>query len=299
MKNKVTPQPIVVEPQVTAKQGLALIREEIKKGKIILSSDSVSEKKILDWRASVKDAIEMAFGKNSEPMNDISKWYPEGILKKQKICFPGDTGHRMFDGPPHYRIRDESEIEKDRVNTLRKQIDGLIRHKKNLERKIRLQKEALLSAASPQSQVRGNKIFLVHGHDREMKETTARLLEKLKLDVVIMDEKANRGKTLIEKLEGLASDVGYAVVLMTADDEGNAKGESPKPRARQNVIIELGYFIGKLGRDRVCVLYEEGVDSPSDFKGVAYHPIDSEKAWRYKLAEELREAGFQANMNLI
>ena len=299
MATKIDPSPTVVELQVTAKQGLALIRAEIKKGNDILSSGSVSEKKILDWRASAKDAIEMAFGRNSEPMNAIIKWHPE-LIPKEEMIYPQRHPHfEALTAPPYRQRRDESEIEKDRVNTLRKQIDGLIRHKKNLERKIRLQKEAPLSAALPQSQVRGNKIFLVHGHDREMKETTARLLEKLKLDVVIMDEKANRGKTLIEKLEDLASDVGYAVVLMTADDEGNAKGKSPKPRARQNVIIELGYFIGKLGRDRVCVLYADGVDPPSDFKGVAYHPIDSGKAWRYEVANELDEAGYSIDTNLI
>jgi predicted nucleotide-binding protein len=87
-------------------------------------------------------------------------------------------------------------------------------------------------------------------------------------------------------------EVGFAVVLLTPDDEGNKKGESPRPRARQNVILELGYFIGRLGRHQVCALKRGEVEIPSDFDGVVYEPLDDFGGWRSKLVKELDAAKY-------
>jgi len=132
-------------------------------------------------------------------------------------------------------------------------------------------------------------IFVVHGHDGEAKESVARFLEKLKLNAIILHEKPNQGRTLIEKFETSSKDVAFAVVLLTPDDLGCAadKPENLDPRARQNVILELGYFMGRLGRTRVCALYKGGVELPSDFQGVVYIELDTAGAWRTKLAQEL------------
>jgi predicted nucleotide-binding protein len=152
-------------------------------------------------------------------------------------------------------------------------------------------------AAQPE---RGHVIFLVHGHNNEAKETVARFLEKVGLDVVILHEQPDRGRTIIEKFEDYAK-VGYAVVLLTADDVG-AQRSTPgqlKPRARQNVILELGYFIGTLGRTRVCTLVEQGVEIPSDFSGVLYVPLDDGGNWRFRLASEIKAAGTPVDLNRI
>ncbi|HEX2077176.1 MAG TPA: nucleotide-binding protein [Longimicrobium sp.] len=141
------------------------------------------------------------------------------------------------------------------------------------------------------------RVFVVHGHDGAAREQTARLLEKLGLEPVILSEQPNAGKTIIEKFEH-HSDVGYAVVLLTADDEGGSLREPGRqPRARQNVILELGYFIGKLGRNRVCPIYSEGVELPSDYHGIAYVPLDARGAWRLQLAVELRGAGYDVDLD--
>ena len=101
------------------------------------------------------------------------------------------------------------------------------------------------------------------------------------------------GMTIIEKLEEY-SDVGFAVVLLTPDDHGAFQGESDtKPRARQNVILELGYFIGRLGRARVSALKRSGVEIASDFDGVVYTEFDERGAWKTELARELRGAGIK------
>lgn len=115
-------------------------------------------------------------------------------------------------------------------------------------------------------------IFLVHGRDTGRREEVARFLEKAgEHDVIILDERANRGRTLVEKLEEHAQDAKYAVVLLTGEDVGGLKGsKSRKPRARQNVVFELGWFCGQIGRENVAVLYEPDVELPSDIDGLAY-----------------------------
>ncbi len=141
------------------------------------------------------------------------------------------------------------------------------------------------------------KVFLVHGHDEAVKFAVARFLEKLGLEPVILHEQPNKGQTVIEKFEA-NSDVRFAVVLLTPDDEGRATtGKDLKPRARQNVILELGYFIGKLRRARVCALYKEGVELPSDIHGVIYVPYDGAGGWRFELAKELKAAGIDVDLN--
>ncbi len=167
---------------------------------------------------------------------------------------------------------------------------------------IRLAKQTQADAVSSQAGAAQNSprvkdtktVFLVHGHDVSAKESTARFLEKLQLVPVILHEQANEGRTVIEKFEAHA-DVGYAVVLLTPDDVG-ASAASPKKlqgRARQNVILELGYFTGKLGRRRVCGLFKPGVEIPSDFHGVLFIELDKQGAWRSKLAQELVGAGMK------
>ena len=144
-----------------------------------------------------------------------------------------------------------------------------------------------------------DKVFLVHGHDNEAKEKVARFLEKLNLNITILHEQPNLGRTIIEKFED-HSGVGYAVVLLTGDDVGNSKEQKDnlKPRARQNVIYELGFFMGKLGRTHVCALKTDGVEEPSDLSGVLYIPLDSGGAWKLRLAGEIKAAGIGIDLNL-
>ena len=145
-----------------------------------------------------------------------------------------------------------------------------------------------------------NKIFVIHGHDEAARETVARFLEKLELEPVILHEQANKGRTIIEKFEDHA-DVAFAVVLLTPDDVGKGKDENcdPKLRARQNVILELGFFLGRLGRKRVCPLVKGDVETPSDYDGVVYSKLDDAGAWKMKLVQELKAADFDVNANNV
>lgn len=130
------------------------------------------------------------------------------------------------------------------------------------------------------------KVFMVHGHDDLPREAIARYLEALSFEVIILNEQPSKNRTIIEKIEANA-DVGFAVVLLTPDDEGGVKGGSMQPRARQNVLLELGYFMAKLGRDRVCAIMRDKVEVPTDFAGVVWVPFDSSGSWKAALAKEL------------
>ena len=144
-----------------------------------------------------------------------------------------------------------------------------------------------------------NNIFVVHGRDTGTKETLMRFLENLKLHPIILQELPDQGRAIIEKFEDFANGAGFAVVLFTPDDEGSLADETNglEPRARQNVIFELGYFIGKLGRDRVCVLVKGKVGMLSDYEGVLYILFDDNYGWQLKLVRELQSAGFNVDAN--
>ena len=146
--------------------------------------------------------------------------------------------------------------------------------------------------------VMSRKIFIVHGHDEGARESVARFVERLGFDAIILHEQANQGKTVIEKIIE-HGDVGFAIVLLTPDDEGRAINGELELRARQNVLLELGYFIARLGREKVCTLRKGNVSIPSDFAGVVWENMDSNGGWKYVLGRELKAAGFEIDFNNI
>ncbi len=145
-------------------------------------------------------------------------------------------------------------------------------------------------------QVDNHNVFIVHGHNGEMKEATARLLEQQGINGIILHEQPNRGRTIIEKIEDYAN-VGAAIILLTNDDTGKVKdGKTDRPRARQNVVFEAGYFMGKYGRDRVVLIAEDGIEMPSDLSGVIY---TNGSSWKYDVCRELKDMGFDIDINKV
>lgn len=144
------------------------------------------------------------------------------------------------------------------------------------------------------------KVFVVHGHEEAKRDAVGRFLAMLELEPIILHEQANKGRTIIEKFEDHA-DAGFAVVLLTPDDLGALAQDRDdlKPRARQNVILELGFFIGKLGRNRVCALKSRCVENPSDVDGMVYINLDEPDAWKTGLVRELKAAGFAIDANRV
>ncbi|WP_394454849.1 TIR domain-containing protein [Leuconostoc suionicum] len=145
-----------------------------------------------------------------------------------------------------------------------------------------------------------NEIFLVHGHDNGLKNEVARFLEKLNIEPIILHEQASSGDTIIEKIERY-SNVGFAIVLYTPCDVGTSVENKEKlnPRARQNVVFEHGYFIGKLGRKNVLALVKNNVEKPNDISGVLYINYSEGDSWKLEIAKELNAVGYNIDFNKI
>lgn len=191
------------------------------------------------------------------------------------------------------------DIVKDEKKTIKLKIEKL---ESIIERLsiIPDEKQGILEITPQDKSSISNKIFIVHGHDSAIKEATARTLTKLGLEPIILHEQADGGRTIIEKFEENSSEVGFAVILLTADDDGKAKKEtSYKSRARQNVVFEMGYFVGRLGRNWVFLLLAEGVEKPGDLDGIVYTPIDVHDGWKLKLVKELKACGYNVSADKL
>lgn len=254
-------------------QAIALLRRQIESGNRISQASPIDEGEFEQWQLVTKNVLEKSFGTNSSNVTDFEN--------AGKLYF-ATSG---TDWQAHYR------------NRLALQVPRLIGLAELIETEEQLNSGSLPQAHSVGVVPSGHGIFLVHGHNEAALQAVARFLEKLKQQVIVLREQPNRGQTIIEKFEAY-SNVGFTVVLLTADDEvlGSNGGPAVK-RARQNVVFELGYFIGRLGRNRVCALYEPNVELPSDYSGVLYHELDSRGSWQLSLARELRAAGLPVDMN--
>jgi hypothetical protein len=262
-------------PEIVPAQGIELLNRQIAKGQTLFSNRPIDENDYSAWEMLTRNFLEKAFGKgapNVSTITDVGKYgsFPMGAS-------PGWW-------------------ENHRAESLDKQLTKLRGLVELLETEIELEGGHVIA---PQPTTSTRRIFLVHGHDERALQEVARFLEKLAQEVVVLREQPNCGRTLIEKFEDYA-DVGFAVVLLTNDDRGGKSSdpfESQNARARQNVVFELGYFIGRLGRNRVCALYRAGVEIPSDYSGVLYQQLDEKGAWRLELARELKAAGMSVDMN--
>lgn len=145
------------------------------------------------------------------------------------------------------------------------------------------------------------RVFIVHGHDDARKHELFRLIHDITgAKPIILHEQPSGGRSVMEKLEAYAASAGFAVALLTADDLGRAKNEAEdSPRARQNVVLEAGYFAGLLGRARVVLLHEDGVELPSDLAGIVYVPLDDAGAWKMKLAHEMSNEGLSVDWSAL
>lgn len=286
MARKTTPKPpSEPELQVSREQAGQKISDRIKMGEELLVRPitSVGQIESLEndyrrWNSYNTDMLRQLF--NADKFADEYSWWP-GI------------GISLHDKSPAERVEARREDIREKIHRLES-----IRDRLEL---IPVVGAVERIAAPASAREVTNKVFVVHGHDEAVRESVARFLEKIGLEAVILHEQATGGRTIVEKLEHYA-DVDFAVVLLTPDDIGGVKASAPdklQPRARQNVVLELGFFVGKLGRKHVCALYKGPLDLPSDLVGVGYVALDSGDGWRLQLAKELREAGFKIDMNLV
>ncbi|MED4697066.1 nucleotide-binding protein [Peribacillus frigoritolerans] len=144
------------------------------------------------------------------------------------------------------------------------------------------------------------KVFIVHGHDDSAKNEVARFIEKLGLYPIILHEQASGGKTIIEKIE-IYSNVGFGIVLYTPCDIGGKNNDRDilQPRARQNVVFEHGFLMGKIGRENVAALVKDEIEKPNDISGVVYIPMDQHNGWQLALIKELKNSGYRIDVSRL
>jgi len=231
-------------------------------------------------------ALEQIFG---EGTSDFNRFVDAGDLQYKRYAF-------FPDGPS----TPLSEIKSEVADNIARSRSILASAVQVLEQDLKEAGDMHVSVLSTRAFVESHsrKIFVVHGHDEGPRESVARFLERIGFQVVILHEQTNQGRTIIEKIEAHA-DVGFAVVLLTPDDQGGPSDGQQLPRARQNVIWEWGYFIAKLGRHMVCTSRLGETEIPSDILGVAWTPFDSHGAWKTALAKELAAAGFDIEASKV
>ena len=229
------------------------------------------------WHRGTLDTIKSTYGHGS-----IHYWDFRDIVDDlHPIRLYGFLGWRLIGGGESWRV------------TFERKLDDAARLLTSFVSEIEQYGSAISAGRSPRN-TSSNQIFVVHGRDHASLESLTQYIERLNLHPIVLGELPNQGLTIIEKFERYA-EVGFAIILLTPDDLGKLRCEGElQPRARQNVVLELGYFIAKLDRSRVCVLTKGAVDIPSDYSGVVYISMDND--WQARLHQELATAGYVALM---
>ena len=233
---------------------------------------------LMALEASVSETLAAAFGQNTP---EYRRYARAADLDHGPI-----TMRSGFERGP--RREDMPEVFQGYVRSGRDQAVALLKQAvRGLEEELPANSREVVPS-SPR--VHSSKVFVVHGHDNDAKNEIARFLSKVGLVEIILHERPNAGRNLLTKFQEEADGASFAVVLITPDDVGGPAGTEGKPRARQNVIFELGFFIGKLGPSRVAAVVKGDVETPSDFDGIGYIKLDKAGAWKSFLARELRQA---------
>jgi hypothetical protein len=190
-------------------------------------------------------------------------------LELLRVIFTNDQVARDYDSPADELLGGDIEEDSRALRLFEQSMDKQIATLESVRKRLDLHPEAVpsrttMEAVLPIARPRDrSKVFVVHGHDQGAREGVARFLEKIGLEAILLREQPNRGRTVIEKFVDCAREVGFAVVLLTPDDLGGAAGgDAQMSRARQNVVFELGYFVGSLGRGRACLLRKGDVGNP-------------------------------------
>lgn len=252
-----------------------------------------SEQKALE--ATIEGALTSVFGHNTVEYRRYAR--AKDLDHGHVMMYVGYGHHEEPDHVLARRFVAEGKVES--VQLLRQAIRWLTDEIADAEPNIATPAAAAASSTNEPARVQNLKVFVVHGHDAGAKEAVARFLSKIDLEPIILHEQANKGRTIIEKIEA-EGDVGFAVVILSPDDVGGKNGAAPRARARQNVLLELGYFYGRLGRHRVCALATSNdMELPTDFAGVVWEQLDEGGGWKQSLARELGAAGFDVDWNKV
>lgn len=252
--------------------------------------------------SEIKEEVILPYLKEEQFIFDgyfLNKRKIKRILIKESAYTSKTYADNMNEGYPNVGQRyirediiEDDDYTKDITRNILKECQSLLKETTS--------KSEAPTVTKPKVPMDKSKVFIVHGHDNAAKQAVARFVEKIGFEAIILHEQASSGNTIIEKIEA-NSNVGFAIVLYTPCDLGASKGEEDqlKPRARQNVIFEHGYLIGKIGRKNVCALVKGDVETPNDISGVVYIKMDEADSWKYAVAKEMKACGYDIDLNKI
>lgn len=246
-----------------------------------LKTESTTSQPFIIWRRNTRVALQHVFGKESDQVGEF-----------EEVNFvPPVMGVRVvgvdYSETDRRRSKDAFEF-------------GLLRAEAILKSMITDITYWVNDSQDNNPENKPDVVFVAHGSNNEVRLETEKLLTQLELDHIVLQDQPHMGRTLIDKFEEESNKSGFAVIILTPDDEGRRLGSDGPlvPRARQNAILELGYLASSLGRNRICLMYDEEVELPSDIRGIAYIKI-GKNDWKFELVRELNTAGFDADANRI
>ena len=279
---------------MVAGQAVGALKKQLERGGQLAqrSPEFIGERRA--WAAATAELLRRSLGSNSpvlasfeEASTKYGNWFHSGDGLQVS-----DPSARNYNALVKFTSNQRASRERDSAGALAEQL-------RLLENAIAILEEApqetVEGGEAASSNPPGNKVFVVHGHDEKALTGVKSFLNNARLESIVLRDEPNKGQTIIEKFLESSEEVGFAIVLLTPDDIGGGSSDSYeelRPRARQNVIFELGFFIGKLGRKRVCALFRQGVEIPSDYKGVLFVEFDERGKWREEMIREMIGAGF-------
>ncbi|MCK4311330.1 MAG: nucleotide-binding protein [Candidatus Cloacimonetes bacterium] len=273
-KDKRTDKSLILK--IHLEEAEKLLNEKIKEGTQILETPisnidqwKNAEKKYNHWNGENYESLKKIFKKNTIAKDYSSSEWTIGRILISDLKLDEKTA----------KLHKDIEEKLNKLNSIKMSLGVL-------ETKTEKKREAK------------NKVFFVHGSDCDTKDKVLNFIKKIGLEPIILKELAAAGKTLIDEIQE-QSDVKYAIALLTPDNVGGVYSEELQFRPTQNVILEVGFFVGKYGRKNVSTLHHEDIELPADYHGYEYIKIDNMDNWKAILVKELNNAGFDIDLNKI
>jgi predicted nucleotide-binding protein len=307
------PPPIL--PTVSREEGIELLKGQRHMGEELIKKNFLSLEDVQYWNRITKDVLAKVFGNKFDYIDSIlhggedlanPAFQPDNVLEKNRrknlqvslemlnICIEQTINKDLSkpDKVEMIEIIDTSEPQKPSPKRYpEEEKSEFPPFKESPKVESRKWGESTETA-------KRKKVFIIHGEDEEKKEAVVRFLRKLDLEPVILHDQGGHGKSLIEKFEQFA-EYAFAIFILTGDDFGYPKGQpgESQPRPKQNVIFELGFLIGRLKRNLICALYEEGLELPSDYQGAVFIPFDDGGLWKLLIARAMKMANVEIDLN--
>jgi predicted nucleotide-binding protein len=255
--------------------------EQISQGRQISNTNITTENQLVElekkydfWNTYNNELLKSSF-------NNAVNEYRQSYNFSGQMIGVADVMRGVNTKNPSYRLR----ILNESVDVKITELESLLGKVNLIHSEI---ENSRISAEIQEAAIRSNDtVFIIHGHDDEMKKDVQLFISRAKLNGIVLHEKPDKNRTIIEKLIEEGNSAAYVIALLSPDDTQ----EDGTIRARQNVVLEIGYFIGRLGREKVRLLRKGDVVIPSDLQGILYEIYDEKGAWRINLLKELQAAG--------